>query len=84
MFEKIGRAAERMASYVSVSRRGFLGRLGKGALAAAGVVGGLLLLPKDAQAARPVPSVCNLPYCGCEGGSLACRASMRIICRRAC
>jgi hypothetical protein len=50
MFEKLGRAAERMATSVGESRRGFLGRLGRGALAAAGALGGLLLMPKEAQA----------------------------------
>ncbi len=39
MFEKIGRLAEKAATNVDVSRRGFLGRLGKGALAVAGVLG---------------------------------------------
>jgi hypothetical protein len=50
MFEKIGRAAEQMAGKVGVSRRGFLGRLGRGALAAAGVVGAVLVLPRESQA----------------------------------
>ena len=40
MFEKIGRAAEQMASNVGVSRRGFLGRLGQSALAVGAVLGG--------------------------------------------
>ncbi len=39
MFEKIGRLAEKAATNVDVSRRGFLGRLGKGALAVAGALG---------------------------------------------
>src|SRR5437899_1436942 len=50
MFEKIGRLAETAATNVGVSRRGFLGRLGQGALAVAGVLGGLLVFPKDALA----------------------------------
>jgi hypothetical protein len=50
MFEKIGRLAETAATKISVSRRGFLGRLGQGALAAAGALGGLLLFPKNALA----------------------------------
>ena len=41
MFEKIGRLAERLASNVGESRRGFLGRLGQGALAAAALLGGV-------------------------------------------
>ena len=51
MFEKITSVAEKLATSVSESRRGFLGRLGQIALGAAGAVGGLLALPKDAQAA---------------------------------
>ena len=41
MFEKIGRLAETAANKVSVSRRGFLGRLGQSALGIAGVLTGL-------------------------------------------
>jgi hypothetical protein len=41
MFSKIGRLAERLASNVSTSRRGFLGRLGKSALGVAGALGAL-------------------------------------------
>jgi hypothetical protein len=51
MFEKISQAAETLATHVSVSRRGFLGRLGQGALVAAGAVGGLLLMAGDVRAA---------------------------------
>jgi hypothetical protein len=49
MFEKIGRLAEAAANNISMSRRGFLGRLGHGALASAGVLGGLLALSNKAQ-----------------------------------
>jgi hypothetical protein len=41
MFEKIGRLAETASNKVSVSRRGFLGRLGQSALGIAGVLTGL-------------------------------------------
>ena len=44
MFEKISRAAEEAAT--GVSRRAFLGQLGKGALALAGVLGGVLAFLK--------------------------------------
>ena len=54
MFDKIGRLAEKAANSVSVSRRGFLGRLGQVALGAAGVLGGLLVLPGTAQAGSGV------------------------------
>jgi hypothetical protein len=76
MFEKIGRLAETAATKVSLSRRGFLGRLGQGALAVTGVVGGLLALPRDAHAGTNVRSCINAccefwcgkgdPKCSCD------------------
>jgi hypothetical protein len=54
MFERIGRAADRAAGGAGVSRRGFLGGLGRGALLTAGVVGALLAAPGHGRAgARP-------------------------------
>jgi hypothetical protein len=50
MFERITQLADAAATRVSLSRRGFLGRLGQGALGAVGVLGGLLLFPRDARA----------------------------------
>ncbi len=58
MFEKFSEFAERSAT--NVSRRQFLGRLGRGALAAAATVGGLLAFPDPAEAARK--------YCGTGSG----------------
>jgi len=67
MLEKLTNAAERLAARVADSRRGFLARFGKAALATAAAVVGLLALPKEAQAVpkgtcckggRPVPSLC--------------------------
>jgi hypothetical protein len=49
MFEKLTRQAERVVSDLSVSRRGFLGRTGRGALAAAGAIGVLLATPARAR-----------------------------------
>ncbi len=43
MFEKIGRLADGMASSMSTSRRGFLGRFGKTAMGAAGIMGAVML-----------------------------------------
>ena len=63
MFEKVGRLAEAAASRVSVSRRGFLGRLGQGALAAAGVLGGFLLSTSQAGAQTSGGVVCCLYQC---------------------
>jgi hypothetical protein len=65
MFEKISRAAERTASSVSLSRRGFLGRLGRTALVAAGVVGGLLAFSKDSKGQNRV--LYNCVYCSVYG-----------------
>ena len=50
MFEKFHQMAEQMAT--SVSRRQFLGRVGRGALIAAGVVGGFLASGSEAQAGK--------------------------------
>jgi hypothetical protein len=50
MFEKFNQIAERAAT--NASRRQFLGRLGKGALAAAGVVASCVAFGSEAQAAK--------------------------------
>jgi hypothetical protein len=57
MFEKVSQAAERLAT--RVSRRDFLGRLGKSALALAGALGGVLAFSGRALAQRaPWASCC--------------------------
>jgi hypothetical protein len=61
MFEKIGRYAETVATSAGQTRRGFLGRLGKGAAGVAGLVGGLLLFPREALA-------CHCCGYGCPDG----------------
>lgn len=48
MFDRVSDAAERLAT--SVSRRAFMGRLGKGALGMAAVLGGTLALAGRAEA----------------------------------
>lgn len=52
MFEKFSQLAQQTAT--NVSRRQFLGRVGRGALIAAGVVGGFLAFGSEAQAGRRV------------------------------
>ena len=52
MFEKVCQIAEQAAT--NVSRRGFLGRFGKGALMAAGALGAILASPGDASAGRRI------------------------------
>jgi hypothetical protein len=59
MFERIGRLAERAANGVSLSRRGFFGRLGQGALTTAGVLVGLLPLSSPAKAGGNILYACN-------------------------
>jgi hypothetical protein len=78
VFEKIGRLAEAAATNVSVSRRGFLGRLGQGALVAAGALGGLLgvAAPVQAQGSSQICCVlnhyCQPPAPGCVWTSEFC------------
>jgi hypothetical protein len=64
MFDKISEAAERVAT--NVSRRAFLGRLGKGALATAGVLGGVLAFASEAKA-----GTCTQPW-HCQFGAICC------------
>jgi hypothetical protein len=89
MFDKIGRLAEAAAN--SVSRRGFLGRLGQVALGAAGVLGGLLVLPGTAQAGGGVVCckyVCKriIYFCShemittCYPAGTACPATLNNFC----
>jgi hypothetical protein len=70
MFEKIGRLAEAAATNVSVSRRGFFGQLGRGALVVAGVMSGLLSVTAPMQAGNSSQACCgsykcNPPHKGC-------------------
>jgi hypothetical protein len=70
MFEKIGQLAETAATNVSLSRRGFLGQLGRGALVIAGAMGGLLsvIAPVQARGGRQTccgGSHCSPPHGGC-------------------
>jgi hypothetical protein len=66
MFDKIGRLAEAAATNVSVSRRGFFGQLGRGALVVAGALGGLLGAAGPARAGGSVPC-CGFGKCGSPG-----------------
>jgi hypothetical protein len=50
MFEKLGEKAEKLATNVSESRRGFLAAVGNAALGAAGIVAGLLPASVQAEA----------------------------------
>jgi hypothetical protein len=64
MFERIGRLADQAAGGVNVSRRGFLGQLGKHAAKTAGVLATLMVLRKNARASGGLQDCIN--RC-CEG-----------------
>ena len=66
MFDKFNRLAE--AAATNVSRRRFLGRLGRGAMALAASLGGLLAMSPDAMAAR-APRMCETDFSfpDCQG-----------------
>ena len=65
MLEKVSQLAEQAAT--SVSRRQFLGRIGKGSAAAAAALAGLLVLPAATRAGRG-GGVCTTESVGsCRG-----------------
>jgi hypothetical protein len=74
MFDKIGRLAEAAATSVSVSRRGFFGQLGRGALVVAGALGGVLGAAAPARAGEADNSVpCNCRFGGrCQKPGTSC------------
>ena len=80
MFEKIGRAAEKVATNVSLSRRSFLSR--SASLATGAALGiGMFLTPTKAWA-KPFKCHCNQFNYGCNPGDLACIEACGIHCQR--
>ncbi len=77
MFDKIGLAAEKMA--LSMSRRCFLGRLGRRAVVAAAGLMGLLTFPGVASAAKCPPgqqqSKCPEGFYICCPKGYSCKGS---------
>src|SRR5439155_1119982 len=65
MFDKFGQIAEQLAT--NVSRRQFLGRFGRGALAVAAAVGALVALPAISRADKPTHSCALDSYWLCRG-----------------
>src|SRR5262245_49916860 len=65
MFEKVSHLAQQAAT--NVSRREFLGRFGRGAIAAATALGGVLALPAIGEAGRKPPRICLGGWGGCMG-----------------
>ena len=59
MFEKVSQFAEQVAT--RASRRAFLGKVGQGTLALAGLLGGFLAFPTEAKADPRCPGqkICN-------------------------
>jgi hypothetical protein len=66
MFEKISRMAEKAATNLSVSRRGFLGRLGQSALGVAAVLAGFAATTASAKGGGSY--VCCTWKCSNYGG----------------
>jgi hypothetical protein len=75
MLKKFNQLAEQAAT--SVSRRQFFGRFGRGAVAVAAAMGGMLVLPGEAQAAS-----CAYPYepTLCPGGGGGRRGRIYLCC----
>jgi hypothetical protein len=71
MFERIGEAAEKVAT--GVSRRQFLGQWGKSALALAVAIGGLVAVPGVAQAGRRSAQCCVGGNTKCPNPSPDCK-----------
>ena len=83
MFAKLTRHAEQFATNLNVSRRGFLGRAGRGALAAAGALGALLAAPTMAQAGGHPGGGCHHCYRQCIatcGGDPDCESLCYFVC----
>ena len=76
MFDKIGRMAEQAAT--SASRRQFLGRLGRAALAAAAAAGGILALPHVAEAQTGVCNSQSSPPCRGRSAGSPCRVGSTV------
>ena len=65
MFDKVSQMAEQAAT--GISRREFLGKLGRGAMVAAATVGGILALPAVSHAGHK-PRLCGAgSVSGCVG-----------------
>ncbi len=81
MFENFGRFAEQVAT--DASRRQFLGCFGRGALAVAAAVGGMLALPTISRGDKPPPIVCDAnSYTTCIGAGEGAMCSRTGRCQR--
>jgi hypothetical protein len=86
MFEKLIRQAEQVSSDLGHSRRRFLGRAGRGALAAAGALGVLLAAPTRAPSeSMGVPcAACHNECRKACGNDKSCYDSCLDECRLIC
>ena len=71
MFDRVSEAAEKLAT--NVSRRAFMGRLGRAALAVSGALVGVLAIPTPLQAGNP--RYCCIYGNPCHGGGALLCAS---------
>jgi len=72
MFDRVSEAAEKLAT--NVSRRAFMSRLGRGALAVSGALVGALVIPTSLLAGPP-PRYCCIYGDPCHGGGAVLCAS---------
>jgi hypothetical protein len=78
LFARLKRRAEGVATELVASRRGFLGRVGRGALVAAGTLGALLAAPGPARARthenfkKCMKACCQNSYCDTADGYSTC------------
>jgi hypothetical protein len=84
MFEKIGVAAEKVATNVSESRRSFLVRVGQAALGVTGVVAGLLALPSEALANQGFTHGCEVVNTRLTGACIDNRRGNCFVCIGGC
>jgi hypothetical protein len=78
MFDRVSEAAEKLAN--NVSRRAFMGGLGKGALALAGAMGAMLAFPALVRAGGYCPCGNGYYFCclyanGTTGGGSQCKCN---------
>lgn len=81
MFDRVSEAAEKLAT--NISRRAFMGRLGKGSLTLAAVLGGMFSFHAQAQAGKKSQLCCLSPNGSCWkiiNPLLGCGSGRLVVC----